>query len=213
MPVPTTSPVRRRTLLRDDVYRAIRDAIVRGQLRPGEKLVDTQLQEWLAVSRTPIREALLRLERTGLVTAVPGRSTVVTPHDETAVEQTRVVAAELHALASRLAAPRLEPADLQRLRAANDSLRQGLDVQDPEQCVEADDAFHEVFAHVSGNSTLTAQLEQVMPVLRRAEYLHFDSARARASVAHHEQIIDAAAQGDADLCADLTRENWLALEA
>src|SRR5699024_6759761 len=56
MPIPTDTPVPHRTLLRDDVYRSIRDAIVRGQLAPGEQLRDQELGEWLQVSRTPVRE-------------------------------------------------------------------------------------------------------------------------------------------------------------
>lgn len=213
MPVPNTSPVRRRSLLREDVYRAIRDAIVRGQIAPGEKLVDGELQEWLGVSRTPIREALLRLERTGLVTAVPGRTTMATPYEPEAVEQARVVAAELHALAVKLAVPSLLAADLEALREANSSLSRGGQAQSSEDCVAADDAFHQVFIDRSGNNVLAAQLEQVMPVLRRAEYLHFDSTQAQASVIQHEEIIAAAGSGDAEGTAALARRNWLALGA
>ncbi|NLS09445.1 GntR family transcriptional regulator [Nesterenkonia sp. MY13] len=211
MPVPNTAPLTRRSLLRDDVYRAVRDAIVRGELAPGEKLVDSQLQEWLGVSRTPIREALLRLERSGLVSAVPGRSTMVTPYDTVAVGDSRVVAAELHSLAARLAVPQLEAADFNRLTEANEALRKGVEAGDAEACVTADDAFHGIFIHRGGNAVLTEQIDQVMPVLRRAEYLHFDSARALTSISHHEQIIAAAQAGDATGCAELTQQNWLAL--
>src|SRR5699024_6753414 len=70
-PIPTDTPLPHRTLLRDDVYRSIRDAIVRGQLAPGEQLRDQELGEWLQVSRTPVREALQRLAQAGLVVAQP----------------------------------------------------------------------------------------------------------------------------------------------
>ena len=85
MPVPAARGVHRRTLLRDDVYFTLRDAIVSGRLAPGEKLRDAELSEWLGVSRTPIREALLRLERSGLVIAEPGRLTMVSPVTDEAV--------------------------------------------------------------------------------------------------------------------------------
>ncbi len=68
-----------RALLRDDVHARLRDAIVDGTLAPGEQLRDVELAERLGVSRTPVREALLELARAGLVTATPGRSTVVAP--------------------------------------------------------------------------------------------------------------------------------------
>ncbi|NDK32983.1 GntR family transcriptional regulator [Nesterenkonia haasae] len=212
MPVPTTNPVHQRSLLRDDVYRAIRDAIVTGALQPGEKLIDAQLQQWLGVSRTPIREALLRLERTGLVTAIPGRSTMVTPYDRDAVAHSRAVAAELHALAAFLAVPNLRPKNLKQLQDSNEALRHGVGTQNADQCVQADDTFHGVFTTGSQNPVLAEHLEQVMPVLRRAEYLHFDSGRAHASLAQHQAIIDAAAASDAGLCRDLVRSNWMALE-
>lgn len=211
MPLPDTTPEQRRSLLREDVYRAIRDAIVRGQIAPGEKLVDAELQQWLGVSRTPIREALLRLERTGLVTAVPGRLTMASPYEPGAVEQARAVAAQLHALAAELSVPQLTAEDLSALREANASLASGVQAQSSEVCVAADDAFHQIFIDRSGNQVLAAQLEQVMPVLRRAEHLHFDSSQAHASIAHHEGIISAAQAGDAGRAAELTRKNWLSL--
>ncbi|MCI2264231.1 GntR family transcriptional regulator [Sediminivirga luteola] len=211
MPVPATRSVHRRSLLRDDVYRSIRDAIVRGEIEPGERLVDADLQAWLGVSRTPIREALLRLERTGLVTAIPGRATMATPYDPAVVEESRVVAAELHALATRLAVPRLGEDDLTALSRANEDLRAGIGAGDAGRAVAADDDFHAVFVDRSGNAVLAAQLEQAMPLLRRAEYLHFDSAEASASAELHERIIAAAGNGEADLCADLVRRNWMVL--
>jgi DNA-binding GntR family transcriptional regulator len=104
MPVPAGHAPAARTLLRDNVYTAIRDAIVRGQLLPGERLRDGELGEWLGVSRTPVREALLRLAEAGLVQAQPGKVTLVAPEDPVALAHARTIAAELHALAARLAA-------------------------------------------------------------------------------------------------------------
>src|SRR5699024_6508451 len=105
VPIPATPGLTPRTLLRDDVHRRIRDAIVRGELQPGEKLRDGELGEWLGVSRTPVREALLKLSEAGLVSAKPGRETIVAPEDPVILDHTRTIAAELHALAARLAAP------------------------------------------------------------------------------------------------------------
>ena len=77
MPLPVAHAPLARGLLRDDVYRRLREAIVDGTLAPGEQLRDGELATWLGVSRTPVREALLRLQQAGLVTATPGRSTTV----------------------------------------------------------------------------------------------------------------------------------------
>ena len=77
MPVPDERGKHKRSLLREQAYESIRDAIIAGTLAPGEKLRDADLERWLGISRTPIREALARMEAAGLVHTVPGRSTVV----------------------------------------------------------------------------------------------------------------------------------------
>ncbi|WP_036921609.1 GntR family transcriptional regulator [Propionicicella superfundia] len=211
MPVPAARDVHRRRPLRDDVYRTLRDAIVRGELAPGEQLRDADLGAWLGVSRTPVREALLRLQRVGLVHSSPGRMTIVAPEDPTALQHAQVVAAELHALAVRLATPHLAPADLAAMEAANDRLTAALAVDDAEAAIEADDAFHRVAVAASGNPLLARLLEEVTGTLRRAEFLHFGSLTGAASPAQHTAIIAAAAGQDSARAADLTRENWARL--
>ena len=77
MPIPAEAAALSRSLLRDDVYVRLRDAIVDGTFTPGEQLRDGDLAQWLGVSRTPVREALQRLERAGLVEVSPHRYTRV----------------------------------------------------------------------------------------------------------------------------------------
>ncbi len=211
MPIPATSTVRSRTLLRDDVYRAIRDAIVRGQLAPGEQLRDQELGSWLQVSRTPVREALQRLAQAGLVVAEPGRMTRVAEEDPEAIVHARQIAAELHALAMKLAVDTLPEADLEAMEAANDRLRQALRDSDIDAAITADDEFHDVALAASGNPLIRGHLEGVTATLRRAEYLHFDSVRGSASPEQHAAIITALRAGDAERAVDLTRENWSVL--
>lgn len=210
MPIPTGPGLTPRTLLRDDVYRRIRDTIVRGELQPGEKLRDGELGAWLGVSRTPVREALLKLAEAGLVTAKPGRETIVAPEDPVALAHARTIAAELHALAARLSAPHA-PGDesaIARLRAANARLDSATD---PEAAITADTDFHDVVVGLSGNPLLPGQLDTLVPVLLRAEFLHFDAETVAASARQHEAIIEALLAGDGHRAASLTRENWLSL--
>ena len=98
---PENAPAIDRRLLRDDVYHRLRDAIVDGSLAPGEQLRDGELAAWLGVSRTPVREALLRLAEAGLVVAQPGRSTTVSSLDLRDVRDARDVVAAMHELAVR----------------------------------------------------------------------------------------------------------------
>lgn len=231
MPVPKTRGLHQRSLLRDDVYRSLRDAIIRGDLHPGEKLRDAELSEWLGVSRTPIREALLRLERAGLVVATPGRLTMVAPENDDAVRHAQQVAAELHALAITLAAPRLKPQDLAEMERANQALTTALGATPAEEstadqtsarpaadgselaqnAIDADDAFHNVAVQACGNPLIAEHLESVTATLRRREFLHFGSMTGSESPTQHSAIVGALRAGDVQGAAELTRQNWLRL--
>lgn len=211
MPIPAAEGVRRRTLLRDHAYESLRDAIVDGTLAPGERLRDTELESWLGISRTPIREALLRLERAGLVRSEPGRQTIVAPVDLASTLGSQQVAAAMHELAARLAVPRLEEDDLVALEQAHDGFAQALEQEDVPAAIRHDDAFHDVFVQRSGNPVVGEVLERVVPVLRRVERLRFTSLAGRDSVAQHGRILDAARAGDAEGAAGASRDNWLSL--
>ena len=211
VPIPLDSPVQHRTLLRDDVYRSIRDAIVRGQLAPGEQLRDQELGAWLQVSRTPVREALQRLAQAGLVVAQPGRMTRVAPEDPDLIVSARQIAAELHALAVSLAFESLTEEDLESMEAANARLREALGTGDAEAAIAADDEFHEVALNRSGNPLIPEHLEVVTATLRRAEFLHFESVKGSASPEQHTEIIAAIRAGEHAHAVALTKANWSTL--
>jgi DNA-binding GntR family transcriptional regulator len=197
-----------RSLLRDRAYREIRNAIVDGTLAPGERLHDSSLIEWLGVSRTPVREALARLEQAGLVQTKPGSRTIVSPLDPRAVRAAQSVTAAMHELAVREALPGLTPDHLRLMRAANDRFARALREQDIDAAVAADDEFHGVPVAVCGNGAVRTVLEQFGPVLRRLERLRFSSLGGRNSVAQHQRIIELCEAGDADAAAAATHANW-----
>lgn len=211
MPIPLQHAVHKRSLLRDDVYESLRDAIIDGTLAPGERLRDTELVEWLGTSRTPIREALLRLERAGLVTTQPGRATLVAPFDPVATTHVQQVVAAMHELAARIAIPRVTDKDIQKMQTAATNFKAALDSADVLAALEADDDFHRVFVDASGNDVIREVLEQHTPILRRVERARFSSQAARESIAHHERIIEFARDRDIEAAASVVRENWLSL--
>ncbi|MGY1793070.1 GntR family transcriptional regulator [Geodermatophilus sp. SYSU D00525] len=211
MPIPSTAPGVDRGLLRDDVYRRLRDAIVDGTFAPGEQLRDLELATWLGVSRTPVREALLRLAQGGLVLARPGRSTVVSPLDVRAVRDARDVVAAMHELAVREAVPVLTEADLAAMRDANRRFAAAVASGDVESALRIDDDLHGVPVRLSGNRALARVLEQFTPTVRRAERLRFGSLRGRASVTRHEELIRLCAAGDAEGAAAVAYDTWHSL--
>lgn len=211
MPIPSSPARAARSLLRDDVYRQLRDAIVDGTLAPGESLRDGELAEWLGVSRTPVREALLRLAESGLVVARPGRSTEVAVVEEGPLRGARDVVAAMHELAARVAVPRLSPEQIEAMRAANERFAAAIEAGDADAAVTADDAFHDVLIAAAGNAALSAVLERYTPVLRRAEVLRFLSVDRFSSADRHARLIELCAAGDADGAAELAFQTWHSL--
>ena len=212
MPVPAAAAPVRTTLLRDTVHDRLRDAIVDGTLAPGEVVRDTELAGWLGVSRTPVREALLRLGETGLVRAAPGRSTVVAEIDLAEVREAHSVVASMHRLAVAEAVSRLTSADLERMRAANTRFAAAVDAHDTDTALAADDAFHAVAVDASANRALATVLDQFGPVVRRLERLRFASLAATDSIALHDRLVAACEAGDADAAAEVAFRTWQNLE-
>lgn len=213
MPVPAASSSEGRQLLRDSVFVRIRDAIIDGTLEPGERLVDGELSGWLGVSRTPIREALARLDAAGLVETKPGRYTIVSPIHPRTLADAQAVTAAMNELAVRTAVPHLTGDDLAGMRAANDTFAEALRSGDVVAAVAADDAFHRIPVDRAANDAIRAVLDQYTPVLRRVERIRFASMSGRDSVAQHARIIAFAEAGDAEAAATETRLNWLTLDA
>ncbi|MGY1747825.1 GntR family transcriptional regulator [Modestobacter sp. SYSU DS0511] len=212
MATPATAPSFDRSLLRDDVYRRLRDAIENGTFEPGEQLKDKELAAWLGVSRTPVREALLRLAQSGLVLAQPGRSTIVSPLDVREVRDAREVVAAMHQVAVREAVPFLTEADVATMRDANRRFAAAVESGDVEAAVRADDELHGVPVAICGNRALATVLEQFTPTLRRAERLRFGSTQGHASVAQHDELIRLCAAGDVAGAAAVAFGTWHSLQ-
>lgn len=208
MPIPPSAAPIRTALLRDTVHDRLRDAIVDGTLAPGEVVRDTELAAWLGVSRTPVREALLRLVDTGLVRAAPGRSTVVAEIDPAEVRDAQAVVAAMHRLAVAEAVERLTGDDLAAMRTAHERFAAAVAAADTGAALAADDDFHRIPVLVSGNRALAAVLDQLSPVVRRLERLRFASAAAHESVGLHQRLLDACARGDVTAAAEVSFRTW-----
>jgi DNA-binding GntR family transcriptional regulator len=197
--------------LRESVYHLVQRAIVSGELPPGQRVRDLDLAAQLGVSRTPVREALQRLEDEGLVETLPGALTRIMPLDTQVAREAFPVVAVLHALATRLAVETLTEQDFASLRQANESLVAALEAEDVTRAVEADDRFHDVFVRASANSEVQHALDRLMPKVRRLEYAQFGSLAGHTSVLQHQAIIAACEQRLAVQAASLTEQNWLNL--
>ena len=200
-----------RSLLRDQAYRILRDAIVSGELAPGAVIRDTELAERVGLSRTPVREALSRLADDGLVETKPHSWTRVTPLLLREVRDAVVVVRAMHELAVRLAVPVMTERHHDRMRAANKRFAAALEKDDVQAAVDADDALHDVPVAVSGNKVLAATIERQLPIIRRLERLRFGSLLGRRSITWHDQLIDACEDGDVETAVAITSRIWTSL--
>jgi DNA-binding GntR family transcriptional regulator len=207
----TLRPVRR-TLLRDTAYRAIRDAIVRGELPPGSTLSNAELAERLGLSRAPVRDALARLADEGLVETKPQSFTRVTPLALRDAQDAAAVVRAMHELAARTATPALTDDDLATMRAANEQFAAATRSEDIDAALRADDEFHGVLVRVCGNRAVAATIERYTPLIRRLERLQFRKASAERSIALHDELLRACQARDAAKAAEVTTRTWRQLE-
>jgi DNA-binding GntR family transcriptional regulator len=209
MPLPPSDLKVSRPLAREEAYDRLRGWIIAGTLRPGEVLRDHDIAAALGVSRTPVREALRRLEDEGFVVTALNRWTRVAPLDLEATAQSYLVLEALDVLALELAFARLTPDDVRRLLDANRAMRAAAGRHDPAAAVAADEAFHQVWVERAGNGELAALAARLRAKLRRVELAYFDAAsRARASFAEHAAVIRALRRRSLPAARTALRRNW-----
>jgi DNA-binding GntR family transcriptional regulator len=210
MPIPASAPSLTRTLARDEVYRTLKQWIVELQLAPDEVLRDHDLAARLGVSRTPVREALRRLEDEGLVVTSFHKWTKVAPSDVAEVERLYPVVAALEAMAVELSLAHVSTADLNQLDNLNKAMAQAIRQRDVERAAELDVQFHGLIVQRSGNVEIEKLLEGLRPRIKRLELAHFGNTLiANQSVAEHKDIVAALRRGDARLAADAMKQNWM----
>ncbi|MGN7799734.1 GntR family transcriptional regulator [Leifsonia sp. 22587] len=194
MPVPVTGVASPRRLIRDEVFLRLLDAIVGGDLLPGEQLYDAEIERWVGVSRTPVREALNQLATMGLVEILPQRRTRVTPIEPERVRQLIATVGVVVAGVVRDATPLLTDSD----RAA---LRDAAEETDPASLVRTGltaDGFLGVFVRRLDNGTVARLLKRHLPEVQRALNATPGTAAFRKARPSVTALIDAAVAGKAE---------------
>jgi DNA-binding GntR family transcriptional regulator len=201
-------PIERHQTLREKILENIRDAILKGTLKAGERVSEPDLAERYGISRTPIREAFRQLESEGYLTVVPRKGAVVTALSERDVEEFYSIKSILEGYAARLAAEKLTDKDIDRLKAINDRLAKLATAGDVKTFFRIHNEFHEQFIRASGNEKL---LELIQQLLKKFDRLRIASlslpGRMEISVQEHEKIIDAFVERDGDTADRLVRKN------
>jgi DNA-binding GntR family transcriptional regulator len=192
-------------ILADDLFDFIQEAIVTGDLQPGDRLVEDAVAQATSVSRTPVREALRRLKAAGLVTS-SGRSFVVASLSSAELRELWVVMEHLQALATRMAAHNRSHLDLVGLEHIVDEGRRATEAGDIRAIVDLNRKFHDAIHVASGNSYLA---DLIAPIIMRIEQIQdFTSARARENAqCQHEAILKAIADRDEDAAEAAIRDH------
>lgn len=185
--------------LRDVVFHTLRQAILRGELEPGERLMEVKLANKLGVSRTPIREAIRKLELEGLVLMIPRRGAVVAEITEKSLRDVLEVRKALEELAVKLACEKIKPEEIEELRQAADEFERTLKCQDVTAFAEADVKFHDIIYRVTDNMRLIQLLYNLREQMYRyrVEYLKRNEAHD-SLLREHKELVDAIAVGDTE---------------
>ena len=159
--------------LRDVVFNTLRKAILRGELKPGERLMEIQLANKLGVSRTPIREAIRRLELEGLVLMIPRKGAEVAQITEKNMQDVLEVRKALEELSVQLACERITPEQVEEMKMAAEDFRKVLKSGDVTKIAEADVKFHDIIFAATNNQRLITLLNNLREQMYRfrVEYL------------------------------------------
>lgn len=189
----------------DYAYRQLRRLIFKKKLLPGQRLTETSLANALETSRTPIREALRRLESEGLVNITPNSgATLVSPTKEE-VYDTYEVRKHLEVMSVRKASRIITPEQLAKLRELLAIEKESYATEDYELFMQAVPYFHITIAEASGNSVLKAYIENVLSLsfVQLALFDTFFDFDSNPSIKEHTEIYKALEKHDEELCAEL----------
>ncbi|MCR5144703.1 MAG: GntR family transcriptional regulator [Lachnospiraceae bacterium] len=176
--------------LRDVVYNTLRNAILRGELLPGERLMEMHLANKLGVSRTPIREAIKLLEDEGLAVTVPRKGAQVAKMTEKDLQDVLEIRNALDELAVSMACARKKPEQLQTLKEALESFEFATKSKDPRKIAEEDEKFHNVIYEMADNPKLTRVVVDLREQMYRYRYEYVkDNETYEKLIQEHKEMI------------------------
>ena len=193
--------------IRDQVYQILRDEICAGKYAPGSWLQETELTEYLGVSRSPVREALRRLEQERLIRD-SGKGSVVLGITLEDLEDIMDIRLRCEGLAAFYAAKNRTEADAKRLRQLSELQDFYFEKGDYDHLREIDDEFHESIYEISGRTVL---MDTLRPLHRKTQRYRRNSysipARRQKSINEHKAICDAICDGNAELAEQLVSQH------
>lgn len=188
--------------LRDVVFNTLRRAILTGELKPGERLMEIHLADKLGVSRTPIREAIHKLELEGLVTLIPRRGAEVAQITEKSMNDVLEVRRALDALCVELACDRISDGELAALRDACENFELSVKTGDVKNIAQADVALHDIIVRATGNQRLIQLVNNLSEQMYRYRFEYIkDDSQHETLVTEHKIIYQSIVRKDKETAA------------
>ena len=193
---------------REVVYETLREAIKTGGLTPGERLMEIQLAEELGVSRTPVREAIRKLELERFVVMIPRRGTYVANLSLKDINEVFEIRAALDGLAAGLAAERITEEELEQLERLLVEISEHIDQHDNEKIVATDEAFHDILYRASRNERLVGIIYNLREQFTRFRSVSINyPGRLQNTLEEHRQLVEAIARREPDMAQQKAREH------
>ncbi|NLP40914.1 MAG: GntR family transcriptional regulator [Veillonellaceae bacterium] len=194
--------------LREVVCEALREAIISGVLKPGERLMEIQLAEELGVSRTPVREAIRKLELEGFVIMILRRGTYVADLSIKDINEVFEVRTSLEVLAAGLATERITDDELEKMERLLVHIGEYIEKGDMDKIVEADSQFHDILYQATRNDRLVQIISNLREQLTRFRSISMAyPGRLKNTLEEHSRLVEALAARDQQLAERLATEH------
>jgi DNA-binding GntR family transcriptional regulator len=201
-------PIQRHLTLRERIVEFIKDAVISGSLKPGERVPESEIAERFGISRTPIREAFRQLESDGFLMMTPRKGAVVSPITDKDVREFYAIKSLLEGYAAEKACVELTDKEIKKLQDLNADMAKSEERGNVKNFFKLDNQFHEVFIKASRNEKLYALINQLVEQFERFRITALSlPGRMHNSVLQHKEIVDAIEDKDTALVSKLVRAN------
>ena len=194
--------------LRDVVFNTLRDSILTGEMKPGERLMEIHLANRLGVSRTPIREAIRMLEQEGLAVTIPRRGAEVAKMTEKDMQDVLQVREALDELAASIACELITEEELEKLAEAKQEFEEATQTRDLKRIAETDVVFHDIIYQATRNPKLVNILNNLREQMYRyrVEYLK-DEKNYPVLLKEHQQMVEGFREKNKELVTESMRKH------
>jgi len=181
--------VKNRKLLNEIIFEELKNLIVTGKMLPGMRIMEKEIARETGVSRTPIREAIKKLETSGLVIINPRKAACVAKISTRKMLEVLEVDQNMEGLAATLAGQRIRQIEKQKLQEMSDLFEAALGAQDVDEMVRCDAKFHQIIIEAAGNKTLTMMFGQIEELILKFRYVYYNEEKWSEKILDEHRLI------------------------